>query len=528
MRPAINYNIESKLGREEIEVHREMDITYHLKKLIFPWKDWIIQRKINPYLRSTVGGHGRDAIYEMLNYIKKDFDGIIHLLPFGCFVKNTNITVENYLQKPIQNVRIGEKILTHKGRFKKVTKTFCRNYRGRILKIDCGGKLLTVSVTPEHPLLLAKAILKPNNRIKEIKPLKFTPAYQAKKGDFIAIPVPRTIQNKNFLRWDKKYAREPKWEDIKKFPYSSELLRLLGYWLAEGSIHYDAEKYKNKKYNKKYLRGIRFSFSVDERNYIDDVINIIKKNFKTKISQYHYPEKPTGTDLYIGNRNLADIVYYLCGKQCDGKVLHKDLVNFEPDLQKEIVRGFFRGDGNFKDEYGETAYRGVTTSWDLASQLFWILVRNRIKPSFIEQNMKNRKPSWMVKISNAEGIKRLGDELIKVTDRENNVRFRESENYFLVPIRKVETINFKGKVYNLEVEDDHSYLANFLVAHNCMPEVTVRPILQKIHQESGIPFLSLSLDEQVAEAGINTRLEAFIDVIRNYHQRRKRSEASAA
>jgi len=208
--------------------------------------------------------------------------------------------------------------------------------------------------------------------------------------------------------------------------------------------------------------------------------------------------------------------------------LHKDLVNLEPDLQKEIVRGFFRGDGNFKDEYGETAYRGVTTSWDLASQLFWILVRNRIKPSFIEQNMKNRKPSWMVKISNAEGIKRLGDELIKVTDRENNVRFRESENYFLVPIRKVETINFKGKVYNLEVEDDHSYLANFLVAHNCMPEVTVRPILEKIHQESGIPFLSISLDEQTAEAGIDTRLEAFIDVVRNYHQRRKRSEASAA
>ena len=33
--------------------------------------------------------------------------------------------------------------------------------------------------------------------------------------------------------------------------------------------------------------------------------------------------------------------------------------------------------------------------------------------------------------------------------------------------------------------------------------------------------LSLSLDEQVAEAGINTRLEAFVDVVRNYHQSKK-------
>jgi len=42
--------------------------------------------------------------------------------------------------------------------------------------------------------------------------------------------------------------------------------------------------------------------------------------------------------------------------------------------------------------------------------------------------------------------------------------------------------------------------------------------LEKIHQDSGMPFLSLSLDEQVAEAGIDTRLEAFIDVVRNHHK----------
>jgi len=94
--PTINFEVEKKLGNEEIEIHREMDITYQIKKLIFPWKDWIIQRKINPYLKSTVGGHGRDAIYEMLHYIKKDIDGIIHLLPFGCMPE---ITVRPILEK---------------------------------------------------------------------------------------------------------------------------------------------------------------------------------------------------------------------------------------------------------------------------------------------------------------------------------------------------------------------------------------------------------------------------------------------
>jgi len=94
--PTINFEVERKLGLERIEVHREMDITYHLKKIIFPWKDWVIQRKINPYLRSTVGGHGRDAIYEILHYIKEDFDGIIHLLPMACMPE---ITVRPILEK---------------------------------------------------------------------------------------------------------------------------------------------------------------------------------------------------------------------------------------------------------------------------------------------------------------------------------------------------------------------------------------------------------------------------------------------
>jgi len=86
---AVNSGVERKLGREGIEVHREMDVSYQIKKFISPWIDWKIQRKINPYLKSTVGGHGRDAIYEMLECIKKDFDGIVHLLPYGCMPETT-------------------------------------------------------------------------------------------------------------------------------------------------------------------------------------------------------------------------------------------------------------------------------------------------------------------------------------------------------------------------------------------------------------------------------------------------------
>lgn len=87
--PAVNFEIERKLGKEEIEVHREMDLSYHLKKAIFPWIDAKIKKRAQPYLRSTVGGHGRDAVSEMIDYVEKGFDGVIQLLPMACMPETT-------------------------------------------------------------------------------------------------------------------------------------------------------------------------------------------------------------------------------------------------------------------------------------------------------------------------------------------------------------------------------------------------------------------------------------------------------
>ena len=94
--PNINFELEENLGVENVEIHRQMNVSYHLKKLLFPWIDWYIQYNIRSYLGSTVGGHGRDAIFEMLSFIKNDFDGVVHLLPFGCMPE---VTVRPILEK---------------------------------------------------------------------------------------------------------------------------------------------------------------------------------------------------------------------------------------------------------------------------------------------------------------------------------------------------------------------------------------------------------------------------------------------
>ncbi|MEN6567354.1 MAG: acyl-CoA dehydratase activase-related protein [Veillonellales bacterium] len=48
----------------------------------------------------------------------------------------------------------------------------------------------------------------------------------------------------------------------------------------------------------------------------------------------------------------------------------------------------------------------------------------------------------------------------------------------------------------------------------CMPEVVAKNILPKVSSDANIPVLSLTFDEQSGEAGLMTRLEAFVDLLK--------------
>lgn len=55
----------------------------------------------------------------------------------------------------------------------------------------------------------------------------------------------------------------------------------------------------------------------------------------------------------------------------------------------------------------------------------------------------------------------------------------------------------------------------------CMPEIVAQGILHKISEDFRIPIISLSFDEHSGKAGLQTRLEAFVDLL----ERRREKEA---
>lgn len=98
----VNLELDKKLGEMGVEVHRKLNLRQHLTGGLF-WQERMLQRKVNPYLKTTVGGHGRQAIAEMLDYTKEGFDGVIQLLPFGCMPE---VTVRPILEKISQEKKL--------------------------------------------------------------------------------------------------------------------------------------------------------------------------------------------------------------------------------------------------------------------------------------------------------------------------------------------------------------------------------------------------------------------------------------
>lgn len=64
-----------------------------------------------------------------------------------------------------------------------------------------------------------------------------------------------------------------------------------------------------------------------------------------------------------------------------------------------------------------------------------------------------------------------------------------------------------------------------LAPFSCIPEIVAKSLVPQLSRDHGIPVLTLFIDEQTGAAGVQTRLEAFVDMM---EQRRSRSIAGTA
>ncbi len=89
MEPSINMNLEELLGSLGAEVERSQYLTQWVNYNALPkfmnfTHETKILKKGEKYLPIEIGGHAKQNVGHIVDYSERGFDGVIHLMPFGC------------------------------------------------------------------------------------------------------------------------------------------------------------------------------------------------------------------------------------------------------------------------------------------------------------------------------------------------------------------------------------------------------------------------------------------------------------
>src|SRR3989344_491286 len=182
-----------------------------------------------------------------------------------------------------------------------------------------------------------------------------------RKGDNIS----RT--GANYFEWEFEYLHKKIGRRIK---INKKLLLLLGYYLSEGHIT-------------RSIHQIGFSFNVNEIDYINECIDLLKELTGRKISIRH-PNK-NSTQILTHSKEWYAFFEKICGKGAK----NKHVPDFSWKLPKEdfekLLLGYIRGDGHKTGEYSITI---KSVSHQLIMELVWLCNLNGISCSINQEHNK--------------------------------------------------------------------------------------------------------------------------------------------
>ena len=364
-----------------------------------------------------------------------------------CFPKGTKV-ITNPSSESIEDIKIGQKVLTDNGSFQVVKAITSRPYAGQIINIEASGTPF-ISVTPEHPFLIKK---------RDSNDISWENASEIEVGDFLITP---------------KLAQKEK-KDNKD--YSEDLCELVGTFVAEGSVYI-------KDTGRRGSRGcVYFSFG-DELEYIERTKTLMKQCFNLEGTLKKIKDQK-GYQLFYYDLSTARFFGEKCYAQTPYKSFNKifpgELIRLPDRKLFSLLNGYFKGDGHFSKSGQRKKINFSTVSEKLTWQIKTILnelgiyshiqYRKRPKKAMIGNREINQRDSWSIWITGNEQIDYFLKKIKKIKTAPLTgfrARFRKNHLGYLVPVFRIGKQNYTGEVFNLEVANRHTYLANGLIAHNC-------------------------------------------------------------
>lgn len=337
------------------------------------------------------------------NDIRRVYTGDIPKADCWCFVKGTYILAERgYI--PIEQVAVGDKVLTHKGRWRKVTSTMQRD-NARIWDVD-GFGILPTRTTAEHPYYVTKPGI----------PMEFREVKQIDDSWYSTMVLPDKESN--------EYGKEVWW--------------IIGRYLADG--------WRVRRKDRPSGGRIVFAVSNDKRAEFE------RRLEEAKLHGTYTKERTCGK-YHVCNNELYEYLEKF-GKYAHGKRIPREALCLSREKAKYFYDGYMSGDGR-KD-------REEATSTSAALILGMCIIAQRLgKPvPAVYYTRRNEKC-----IIQGRECRQRDTYTFRISKR--SIRGHYRGRYVCRELHQpTESMDF-GTVYNISVEEDESYVANGAIVHNC-------------------------------------------------------------
>ncbi len=369
----------------------------------------------------------------------------VDIITFGspCFPAGTLVlTDKGYVE--IENIKRDMKVLTHKGRWRKVTAIGSKMGETVILK----GNHYGLECTPNHPIYSAE--------IKHYYPW----LQNGKRADIRLISEDKNwtpAENMQSKLWavPNKIEKIPITKPCYTGDYREKVLPsmdedffyFVGRWLGDGWVR-DGQRPNRPKGQK--FGNIILCDSLDKE---DELRCIIEK------VTYHYSIERcrTAVKFKFTSKVFCEWLTDNFGKYASGKKIASWVYGMDEKYRKALLDGVLNSDGYRLDE---NKYKVCTTSKKLAHGLRLLaetlgysttVYKHKSAPTkLIEGRLVNQQEQFIVQLTKSKTVKRLSD-----------------EEHSWYKVRSVQSTCEIKRVYNLTVDEDNSYIADDVVVHNC-------------------------------------------------------------
>lgn len=424
--------------------------------------------------------------------------------------------------KRIEDVKVGDKVLTHSKSYKPVVELMRRPYNGDLISLTLEGNSELLEATTEHPILGIKrediickrnkqaACLQTNKKVCFAAPrlnktdcierltegissvTRWYPVSSYKEGDYVAVSFDtQVIENQEFdllsyvqdptkffteegklyKQITSKYkGRRHNIQEIGVRRYiniTPELGRLIGYFIAEGHLEKGVK-------NKEIFHGISFTFNTSEEEYHKDVKHLLSTIFDVEESKIKTTkQKSNCITITLRSKIVAAFINHLVGTGFATKKLCRELMQAPSLVQENILIGAIRGDGWAVKQGYEISLANKKMIEDLRILAWRLGFAGRMSR---RDCANSQTPTYSLSLAIfSEELehfaRKVGKNLEKIDfskkERSSGFAHINRDGYVLYKVSSTHTSHFKGEVYNLEVEEDHTYTINNFIVHNC-------------------------------------------------------------